>query len=204
MNFHVAGFHRNFGANFPIENPVPDRGICLDRPSRGVKGRDASLRIRLRNPRTVPVPAPVPVVVSEKPRRAKLSPVVHARNDLTHAPKITMAEIQSAVCAVTGQTVMAMKSSRRTVDIVTSRHIAILICVSLTTCSLPQIGRAFGGRDHTTVLHALRKMKPVEDELNKILKPTDPVITWALEAVRLERELKPVSPKRKPCPAPAT
>ena len=37
----------------------------------------------------------------------------------------------------------------------------------LTTCSFPAVGRLFGHRDHTTVLHAFRKYQPIIDELRK-------------------------------------
>lgn len=48
---------------------------------------------------------------------------------------------------------------RRTNDIVIPRHVAMYICKAITTRSLPEIGRLFGGRDHTTVLNAVRKME---------------------------------------------
>lgn len=48
-------------------------------------------------------------------------------------------------------------SSRRTADVVGPRQIAMYLSRTLTLQSLPEIGRLFGGRDHTTVLHAVRK-----------------------------------------------
>jgi chromosomal replication initiator protein len=55
-------------------------------------------------------------------------------------------------------------SSRRTATVVRPRQIAMYLSKSLTLRSLPEIGRRFGGRDHTTVLHAVRK---VEDLASK-------------------------------------
>ncbi len=50
-------------------------------------------------------------------------------------------------------------SSRRSRDIVRPRQIAMYLAKSLTSRSLPEIGRRFGGRDHTTVLHSVRKVE---------------------------------------------
>jgi len=50
-------------------------------------------------------------------------------------------------------------SSRRTATVVRPRQIAMYLAKSLTLRSLPEIGRRFGGRDHTTVLHAVRKIE---------------------------------------------
>jgi chromosomal replication initiator protein len=49
-------------------------------------------------------------------------------------------------------------SSRRTANVVLPRQIAMFLSKTLTMRSLPEIGRRFGGRDHTTVLHAVRKI----------------------------------------------
>ncbi len=50
-------------------------------------------------------------------------------------------------------------SSRRSRDVVRPRQIAMYLAKSLTSRSLPEIGRQFGGRDHTTVLHSVRKVE---------------------------------------------
>jgi chromosomal replication initiator protein len=50
-------------------------------------------------------------------------------------------------------------SSRRTAIVVRPRHVAMYLAKSLTSNSLPEIGRRFGGRDHTTVMHAVRKIE---------------------------------------------
>ena len=49
-------------------------------------------------------------------------------------------------------------SSRRTANVVRPRQVAMYLAKTLTLRSLPEIGRRFGGRDHTTVLHAVRKI----------------------------------------------
>ena len=56
-----------------------------------------------------------------------------------------------------------MLSSRRTANVVRPRQIAMYLAKTLTLRSLPEIGRRFGGRDHTTVLHAVRKIESLSD-----------------------------------------
>jgi len=57
-----------------------------------------------------------------------------------------------------------MLSSRRTANVVRPRQIAMYLAKTLTLRSLPEIGRRFGGRDHTTVLHAVRKIEALADK----------------------------------------
>lgn len=49
-------------------------------------------------------------------------------------------------------------SSRRTADVVRPRQVAMYLAKTLTLRSLPEIGRRFGGRDHTTAIHAIKKI----------------------------------------------
>lgn len=55
-------------------------------------------------------------------------------------------------------------SSRRTAVVVKPRQVAMYLAKTLTLRSLPEIGRRFGGRDHTTVLHAVRKIETLADK----------------------------------------
>jgi chromosomal replication initiator protein len=52
-----------------------------------------------------------------------------------------------------------MSAKIRTREIATARQVAMYLCRELTNASLPKIGDEFGGRDHTTVLHAFDKIK---------------------------------------------
>lgn len=70
--------------------------------------------------------------------------------------KFSITEIQRATCRHFGITPIELLSRRRTHKVVIPRQIAIYLCKKLTTRSLPEIGRMFGGMDHTTVLHAVR------------------------------------------------
>jgi chromosomal replication initiator protein len=68
-------------------------------------------------------------------------------------------DIQKAVCKHYDVKMMDLLSSRRTAEIVKPRQVAMFLCKDLTPHSLPQLGRRFGGKDHTTVLHAVRKVE---------------------------------------------
>lgn len=59
-------------------------------------------------------------------------------------------------------TLFDLKSIRREAKIVKARQIAMFIAKKMTSQSLPEIGRRFGRRDHTTVLHAVRKIERLE------------------------------------------
>ena len=69
-----------------------------------------------------------------------------------------------ATCQYFGMRRIDLLSSRRTKGIVRPRHIAMFLSRELTRYSLPEIGRRFGGRDHTTVLHACRTVAQLSVE----------------------------------------
>jgi len=70
----------------------------------------------------------------------------------------TIAEIQDAACRHFSLTNDELLSRSRAERIVWPRQAAMYLCKELTEHSLPTIGRAFGGRDHTTVLHACKRV----------------------------------------------
>lgn len=74
-------------------------------------------------------------------------------------PNLLVNDIIRAVCRHFNITGTQIKSSRRTKDIVYPRQIALCLARRHTTRSLPEIGRLFGYRDHTTVLYSARKME---------------------------------------------
>jgi chromosomal replication initiator protein len=69
---------------------------------------------------------------------------------------ITIDEIKREVAAYFGIKVADLASKRRTQNLVYPRQIAMHICRQLTNSSLPVIGKMFGGRDHSTVIHSLK------------------------------------------------
>lgn len=76
--------------------------------------------------------------------------------------KTKVRQIQDLVCATLDVSLVHLFSTRRTRRIVRARQVAMLMCVEYTVASYPAIGRRFGGRDHTTVLHAHRHMAAIE------------------------------------------
>ena len=75
-----------------------------------------------------------------------------------HDRLITIENIQKAVSEYYKLRVSDLLSRRRPRNIARPRQVAMALCKELTEHSLPEIGDAFGGRDHTTVLHACRKI----------------------------------------------
>lgn len=88
-------------------------------------------------------------------------------------PKMTIIpieEIQTQVGKFYGVTVKEIKATKRTQNIVLARQVAMFLAREMTDNSLPKIGKEFGGRDHSTVLHAYNKIKNmiIEDESLRI------------------------------------
>jgi chromosomal replication initiator protein len=73
--------------------------------------------------------------------------------------KVTIDEIQRTVAEYYNLRLAEMLSQRRSRVIARPRQVAMYLCKQLTSRSLPEIGRRFGGRDHTTVMHAVRKIE---------------------------------------------
>jgi len=82
--------------------------------------------------------------------------------DLIRPPdqrKIKIEDIQRIVARHYNVSRSDLLSSRRTANVVRPRQVAMYLAKTMTLRSLPEIGRRFGGRDHTTVLHAVRKIE---------------------------------------------
>lgn len=135
---------------------------------RRLASRQAEWRRQMFAPRPEPVviepPVPEPVTPANP-----IIPIVTAPPFL---PWVTITQIQYIVCARFNISRIELLAERRTAAIVRPRHIAMWLAKKLTTRSLPQIGRQFGGRDHTTVLHATRKIdaeRAINAELAQLL-----------------------------------
>ncbi len=72
--------------------------------------------------------------------------------------RVTIDEIQKRVAEHYNIRLADMHSARRARAVARPRQVAMWLCKQLTPRSLPEIGRKFGGRDHTTVMHAVRKI----------------------------------------------
>ena len=94
--------------------------------------------------------------------------------------RVTVDEIQKATCDHFRLKQADLLSERRTRAVARPRQVAMYLCKQMTTRSYPDIGRRFGNRDHTTVLHAVRQIEK--------LKAEDP--TLAADVETLTRKLR--------------
>jgi chromosomal replication initiator protein len=83
---------------------------------------------------------------------------------------LTTPRIQRVVAAHFGLKASELKSPRRTRAIAFPRQVAMFLCRELTGSSLPEIGRHFGGKDHTTVLHACGKIARLEEDDEQVAR----------------------------------
>jgi chromosomal replication initiator protein len=83
-------------------------------------------------------------------------------------PQITAATIMGQTAAYFGLSIEDLCGTSRSRVLVTARHIAMYLCRELTDMSLPKIGQQFGGRDHTTVINADRKIRSLMAERRSI------------------------------------
>lgn len=117
-----------------------------------------------------------------KKERVDLSMAEQVTRDLfpdrTHRP-IPIATIQREVCRFYGLSQTEMVGARRSHDIVFPRQVAMYLSRELTDLSLPKIGLEFGGRDHTTVMHAQDKIKKLmgaeRDVFNQVQQLTNTI-----------------------------
>jgi chromosomal replication initiator protein len=96
---------------------------------------------------------------------------------------LSLSDIQKTVAAYFGLTVEDLVAKKRSRDITVPRQIAMFLARELTDFSLPQIGSAFGGRDHSTVLHACDRIR-TECETNINLRT-------ALEEIKKQLSTNP-------------
>ncbi len=78
--------------------------------------------------------------------------------------RVTIEDIQKKVSEHFDIKVADLLSSKRSIDFARPRQIAMYLSKVLTTCSLPEIGRKFGGKDHSTVIHAVKKIESLKKE----------------------------------------
>jgi chromosomal replication initiator protein len=90
----------------------------------------------------------------------------------SQARKVTIESIQKAVAEQFGLRLVEIKAKNNSRSIVYPRQIAMYLAKHLTEASLPEIGRQFGGKHHTTVLHSVDKieeLRKVDKDLNRLL-----------------------------------
>jgi chromosomal replication initiator protein len=76
-----------------------------------------------------------------------------------HSRKITIEDIKKRVADHFALKVADLESSRRAREVARPRQVAMYLAKEMTASSLPMIGRKFSDRDHTTVMHAVKKIK---------------------------------------------
>jgi chromosomal replication initiator protein len=89
------------------------------------------------------------------------------------ARRVRVEDIQKVVARHYNVSKNELLSNRRTRAIVRPRQIAMYLAKVLTPRSLPEIGRRFGGRDHTTVLHAVRKIEDLVANDQKLAREVE-------------------------------
>ena len=94
--------------------------------------------------------------------------------------RITIDDIQRKVADYYNIRLSDLLSARRSRTIARPRQVAMYLSKLLTTRSLPEIGRKFGGRDHTTVIHAVKRIESLQDSDSAINEEVD-ILSRALE-----------------------
>ncbi|MGY9041021.1 MAG: chromosomal replication initiator protein DnaA, partial [Alphaproteobacteria bacterium] len=95
--------------------------------------------------------------------------------------RVTIDDIQRKVADYYNLRLSDLLSARRSRTIARPRQVAMYLSKILTTRSLPEIGRKFGGRDHTTVIHAVKRIEGLKDNDIAIQEEVD-VLTRSLES----------------------
>ena len=95
--------------------------------------------------------------------------------------RITIDDIQRKVADYYNIRLSDLLSARRSRTIARPRQVAMYLSKLLTTRSLPEIGRKFGGRDHTTVIHAVKRIESLQDSDSTIQEEVD-ILSRALES----------------------
>lgn len=91
-----------------------------------------------------------------------------------------IARVMAITARRTGVSVTDMKSARRTKSLVAARQVAMYVARMVSQSSYPEIGRRFGNRDHTTVMHAVRKIERLASEREDIARLVT-TIRWEWE-----------------------
>jgi chromosomal replication initiator protein len=88
-------------------------------------------------------------------------------------PALTVEDIQMRVCCFYNIKLEEMRSAYQGAPIARPRQVAMYLARKMTRRSLPELGRRFGGRDHTTVMHSINRMAALAE--------TDPDLTHDLK-----------------------
>jgi hypothetical protein len=92
--------------------------------------------------------------------------------------------IRAVACAY-GISAQTIKSAQRRMDIVHARHVSMLLCKIIFDHSYPRIARDHGKMDHSTVLHACRKLAWLIPKIKAMHTDNDPISAWAVTMAQL-------------------
>jgi hypothetical protein len=124
-------------------------------------------------------------ISAHAPRSDAVGLIVHelsAAGELS--PLISIAEVQRVICAAFGVTPHELVSERRLKIALVPRQLAMALSQRLTHRSLHDIGRKFGGRHHTSVLYAIRKVAPIMARAQAMLPDSAGLTEW-VQAIKL-------------------
>jgi hypothetical protein len=158
-----------------VDDAVRSLGIVEAAILDGIRAVDAVLRDQV-----IPIAAPVDMVVSL---------VVTALREARPAARafVRVEDIKKTVAREFSNlsvTIGDLNSARRTQPLTHVRQFAMALTKELTPRSLPEIGRLFGGRDHTTVLYACRRFEPIIARLHNMVPEGAGVEEWVAAAAR--------------------
>jgi hypothetical protein len=157
--------------------------------------RAAALELQNQTPQVVPAESDPPaaeVVTVEFPP-LPFSPMKRPWFSIVgvRAPApLRVSEIQIVICEAFGCDLVELNATRRTARIVRARQVGMYLAKVLTGRSLPEIGRRFGGRDHTTVLHAVRKIAAKVEFAPETPELFDPELSDFVNALRSDIEAR--------------
>ena len=118
--------------------------------------------------------------LTSKPLTIELAQEV-LKNVLDHDEKaVTIEQIQKFVADYYQLKLTELKSRNNSKSVAMPRQVAMYLCKTLTHASLPEIGRSFGGKHHSTVIHSIRKV----EDLRKTNKDFNNLIGGFLESIR--------------------
>jgi chromosomal replication initiation ATPase DnaA len=177
--------HQSSVIHYPFKNLTPEQSLRarerqerIDRIARNayqpVKKPAASMaekvEVKNRNVEITACNGQVVVVTDDQ--------LIAARNAFENA-QMSINRIQRVVCNRFAVTQADLISCRRTKNLVIPRQVAMYLAKKLTLKSLPEIGRRFGDRDHTTVLYSVRKMAEQmirDDALRQIVEDLSSIL----------------------------
>jgi len=99
--------------------------------------------------------------------------------DIPRSRSIRVVDCRRIAAEIGNVSIDALRSERRDEYLVRVRQVAMWLARTFTLASLPEIGRQFGGRDHPTVINAVRKLAPVAERLRPTLPPGATLEQWA-------------------------